>query len=96
MSVRSALAVLLQGQEAVRFAEWSSERVLAEYAAARDEAAFRELLRRHAGHVWAVCRRELHCPGLAENAFQATFVALVRQSNQVRGDGSLIGWLDQG
>src|SRR5262249_32759209 len=66
----------------------------AKYALARDEAAFREVLRRHAGHVWAVCRRELSRTDLAEDAFQATFVALVKQAHQIRADGSLSGWLD--
>jgi RNA polymerase sigma factor (sigma-70 family) len=94
MKAPNALALFLQGHEAARFADRSSETVLAEYVAARDEAAFRELLRRHAGHVWAVCRRELSRADLAEDAFQVTFIALVKQARQIRADGSLAGWLD--
>lgn len=95
MSARKALALFQQLHDAGRFADQSSEQVLAAYAASRDEGAFRVLLHRHAGPVWAACRRELTCPDLAEDAFQATFLALVRQARQIRGDGSVAGWLDK-
>jgi RNA polymerase sigma factor (sigma-70 family) len=95
MSHRTALGLVLTWHDAARFADWPSEKVLEQYVASRDEAAFRELLRRHAPHVWAVCRRELRSPDLVEDAFQTTFVALVRKAHQVRQPGSLAGWLDR-
>lgn len=95
MSFRSAYGLVAKWNAAARFADRSSEEVLGQYLATRDEEAFRELVRRHAGPVWAVCRRGLRSPDLAEDAFQATFLALVRSGHQIRQPGSVAGWLDK-
>ena len=58
--------------------------LLARFAKTRDEPAFAELLRRHGPMVWAVCRHLLADHGDAEDAFQATFLALVRSAAKVR------------
>jgi RNA polymerase sigma factor (sigma-70 family) len=76
----------------------SDSQLLSHYVNARDrdavaEAAFRELVNRHGPMVLAVCRHLLWRPHDAEDAFQATFLVLVRQANSIRVDGSLAPWL---
>jgi RNA polymerase sigma factor (sigma-70 family) len=62
-------------------------------AAAAAESAFAALVDRHGAMVWGVCRRVLVDTHEAEDAFQATFLILVRKAGSVRVDGSLGRWL---
>src|SRR5262245_11532949 len=66
--------------------------LLARFAADRDAAAFERLLVRHGPMVRAVCARILRHEQDAEDAFQATFLALAKSAATI-GHGSLAGWL---
>lgn len=66
--------------------------LLRRFAAARDPAAFELLVRRHADAVWAACRRVCRSEADAEDAFQATFLALLKSPASVRGTCAG-GWL---
>ncbi len=57
------------------------------------EDAFTILIERHGPMVWGVCRRLLPDRDAAADAFQATFLVLVRRASAVRVDDSLGPWL---
>ncbi len=60
---------------------------------AEAEAAFEELVARHGAMVMEVCRRILRDPHDVEDAFQATFLILVRRAGSIRDCDALGGWL---
>jgi TIGR03009 family protein len=76
------------GAESVSDAE-----LLRRFLAGRDEAAFELLVWRHGILVLGTCRRILGPTAEVDDAFQATFLALLRQAGRIRRSESLPGWL---
>jgi RNA polymerase sigma factor (sigma-70 family) len=67
--------------------------LLESYVACCDDAAFEALLRRHGPMVLGVCRRILGNEADAEDAFQATFLILVRKAANLHSGGLVGSWL---
>jgi RNA polymerase sigma factor (sigma-70 family) len=71
----------------------SDGQLVARFALGRDERAFATLLQRHGPLVWGLCRRWLSHPQDAEDAFQATFLLLVRKAGSLRNREAVGSWL---
>ena len=69
------------------------DRYLARDEPAVSEAAFSALVERHGTMVLSVCRRVLQNPHDANDAFQATFLVLVRKAGSITRRESVAGWL---
>jgi RNA polymerase sigma factor (sigma-70 family) len=67
--------------------------LLERFAAGRDPAAFAELVQRHGPMVLRVCRRVLGHTHDADDAFQATFVVLVKKAGAIAHRERLANWL---
>src|SRR5690349_4987555 len=73
----------------------SDAQLLERYAARGDGEAFAAIVARHGAMVLAACRSALgpRDDAEAEDAFQATFLVLVRRAGSFPLHGSLAGWL---
>ena len=67
--------------------------LLTDYISRRDEAALAALVQRHGPMVWGVCRRVLGNHHDAEDAFQATFLVLVRKAASIASRELLANWI---
>ena len=59
----------------------------------REESAFAAIVQRYGAMVWGLCVRRLGETPEAEDAFQATFLVLVRKASSLRGPELLGPWL---
>jgi RNA polymerase sigma factor (sigma-70 family) len=87
--VRHLRRIALKGEAA----DLDDGQLLERFLAQRDEAAFEALLRRHGPMVLGVCRRLLRDPHDTEDAFQATFLVLLRKATSLRKRGLVANWL---
>jgi RNA polymerase sigma factor (sigma-70 family) len=76
-----------------RARQWTDRQLLDDFAARRSEAAFSALVSRHGPMVLRVCRRVLNHEQDAEDAFQATFLVLARNTASIRKREALADWL---
>jgi RNA polymerase sigma factor (sigma-70 family) len=67
--------------------------LLADYVNRHDRAALAALVRRHGPMVWGVCRRVVRNHHDSEDAFQATFLVLVRRAASIASPELLANWL---
>ena len=66
--------------------------LLSRFIESHDETALAALVGRHGPMVWGVCRRQLSHHD-AEDAFQATFLVLVRKAASIRSREMVGNWL---
>src|SRR5580700_6309768 len=71
----------------------SDAQLLERFLTQGDAGAFEALLGRHGPMVLSVCRGILRDPHDAEDAFQATFLVLVKTGGTIRGGDAVGGWL---
>ncbi len=74
----------------------TDSQLLERFLSRRDEgaeAAFAALVSLHGPMVWDVCRNILSDPHAAEDAFQATFLILVRKAGSIRQRDAIGSWL---
>src|SRR5262249_36063829 len=78
---------------AARHKDLSDRQLLEEFLHGQDEAAFTALVRRHERLVHTALARVLTDPADIEDAFQATFLVLVRKARSINWRPGLGTWL---
>jgi RNA polymerase sigma factor (sigma-70 family) len=91
--LRPVLAQLRRQAGAAEGTSCTDRQLLERFTTARDEAAFEALVYRHAPMVLGLCRRLLNNSTDAEDAFQATFLVLVRKAGGLSDPNRLGAWL---
>ena len=81
---------IFRGETVSGLSEWQ---LLERYLERRDEIAFEALVARHGPMVLSVCRRMLAEQSDVDDAFQATFLVLVRRARQLGPRDAIGPWL---
>src|SRR5580692_4870932 len=84
------LGRIFRGETVAGLSEWQ---LLERYLERRDEVAFEALVARHGPMVLGVCRRMLADRTDVEDAFQATFLVLVRRARHLGPRDAIGPWL---
>jgi RNA polymerase sigma factor (sigma-70 family) len=71
----------------------SDHELLNRFVGSQDADAFRELVHRHERTVLAACRQVLCEPADIDDAFQATFLVLLKKAKSIDASAPLAGWL---
>jgi RNA polymerase sigma factor (sigma-70 family) len=72
---------------------FSDHELLRDYAEARSEEAFAEVVRRHVDFVYSAAIRMVRDPHLAEDVTQNVFMALAHNARELMERPVLVGWL---
>jgi hypothetical protein len=83
LTMSEILQYLRRTVKSVANKEMTDSELLEEFLTRRSEPAISALVHRHGPMVWGVCRRVLASSHDAEDAFQATFLVLVRKAASI-------------
>ncbi len=90
----STIARMLDGLiQSGSLAGLGDQELLTRFVDERDPRALEAIINRHGALVLSVCRLVLADPNDVEDAFQASFLILIRKAGSVRQPGSLASWL---
>src|SRR3954468_23629273 len=81
------------GHLRVSAGEGSDVELLQTFLAGRDSTAFAAIVRRHGPTVLSACRQVLRQESDVEDAFQATFLVLLKGGHAIQSRQSLGSWL---
>ena len=91
--MRSLLGQLRATSGRDEWTDFDDAELIRRHLARREDGAFAELVHRHAGAVYGMCRRHLLHPADLEDAFQIAFMVLLRKAPSLHSPERLSGWL---
>lgn len=75
------------------YSQWTDEELLVHYRQTEERRAFEELVQRYERELYSYLRRYLGDEGMAEDAFQATFLQVHLKSDHFEPDRKFRPWL---